>query len=313
MGSSSSSPWCWPRCQRSPSSGRGPPAELWRDAHLGDLRQHGQHDLEKAAAHKSGTDMRYATPRPSAATRARESPPSHGKAGCARRSKETLKDRLEGQALAILRPASVKNRSRGRSSPTAILCRWPRPRASSVLLVLEHQAPLDRLDRNPALLLAACVDHQIAHDPARQRFISGRHIRPLSFRSAAWRSPCRPQASVVQALSRTSPSASARGQGTKAVVIGLFLAEMAEKVGFEPTVRLHAQLGFRDRPDRPLWHPLRGHAYKRPIIPGQPRRLGFVIGPNGPDFPIAKAGIYNYWANGRLVTLLSATKLSGTN
>src|SRR5712671_2133357 len=29
---------------------------------------------------------------------------------------------------------------------------------------------------------------------------------------------------------------------------------MAERVGFEPTVPLTGHNGFRDRPDRPLWH-----------------------------------------------------------
>ena len=29
----------------------------------------------------------------------------------------------------------------------------------------------------------------------------------------------------------------------------------AEGVGFEPTVDNKAHNGFRDRPDRPLWHP----------------------------------------------------------
>ncbi len=29
----------------------------------------------------------------------------------------------------------------------------------------------------------------------------------------------------------------------------------AEGVGFEPTVDRKAHNGFRDRPDRPLWHP----------------------------------------------------------
>ena len=39
------------------------------------------------------------------------------------------------------------------------------------------------------------------------------------------------------------------------VLSQVFLLISAEGVGFEPTVALAGHNGFRDRPNRPLWHP----------------------------------------------------------
>src|SRR5215469_5155896 len=56
--------------------------------------------------------------------------------------------------------------------------------------------------------------------------------------------------------------------------------KMAERVGFEPTVPSKGHNGFRDRPDRPLWH-LSNRARRLNQPPYSPQSHKLITTPHG--------------------------------